>query len=141
MNHVANSSIPPSWMGYRSIAVLPSPPPSSIFIHLAPDVPKVDNTIHCMDNAILVIIILICWTVIYPVDSAIQRFNSPGQVEERQTGARFLVQVSKGWGRKTADVSDHLVGRWQIRILEKRGQKQRQYCFNLLVYLVNLLDK
>ena len=116
MSLVANSSIPPPWMEYRSIAVLPSPPPSSIFIHVAPDVQKVDNTIHWTTQ--LVPVILIRWIVIYPVDSAIQRFNSPGQVEERQSGARFLVQVSKAWGRKTADVSDHLAGRWQIRILE-----------------------
>ena len=145
MSHVANSSIPPPWMGYRSIAALPSPPPSSIFIHLAPDVQKVDLTLSTGQITIhwimqLIPVILIHWIVIYPVDSTIQHLNNPGQVEERQSGARFLVQVSKGWVRGQLKFQTTLLvggkyGYWN------EEDKQRQYCLNLLVYLVNLLDK
>ena len=95
-------------------------------------------TIHWIMQ--LIPIILIRWIVIYPVDSAIQRLNNPTQVEERQSGARFLVQVSKGWVRGQLKFQTTLLvggkyGYWN------EEDKQRQYCLNLLVYLVNLLDK
>ena len=58
---------------------------NSFVLDLAPVVQKVDNAIHWINLypvewiAQLVSLILICWIVIYLVDSAIQRFNNPGR--------------------------------------------------------------
>ena len=70
-------------------------------IHLAPVVPKLDNTIHWINlyplkNAIG-FLILIHWIVIYPVGSAIQRLNNPGLVDStiQHLNNRNLFNCSK----------------------------------------------
>ena len=58
------------------------------FIHLAAVVQTLDSAINRIKSiqwiAQLVSLILICWIVIYPVDSAIQRLNNQGQVPNIQ---------------------------------------------------------
>jgi len=55
-------------------------------IILAPVVQKVDNAIHWIAQLISLII---CWTVICPVDSAIQRLNNPDQENKSTCTASY----------------------------------------------------
>ena len=149
MSHVVNSSILPPWIGYRSIAVLPSPPPGSIFIHLAPDVhTEVDLTLSTWQTTIDPLDNAIGPHNTYPLDSDLSSgkcyttFEQPGAwLKKDKVGQGFLCKWAKVWvrGQLKFQITLLVHCRWQIRILEWRGQKQ--YCFNLLVYLVNLLDK
>ena len=56
---------------------------SSIYLfQLAAVVQTLVIKIYPVDNSIGFLIILICWMVIHPVDSAIQRLNNQGQLEK-----------------------------------------------------------
>ena len=56
---------------------------SSIYLfQLAAVVQTLVIKIYPVDNSIGFLIMLICWIVIHPVDSAIQRLNNQGQLEK-----------------------------------------------------------
>ena len=56
---------------------------SSIYLfQLAAVVQTLVIKIYPVDNSIGFLIMFICWIVIHPVDSAIQRLNNQGQLEK-----------------------------------------------------------